>query len=137
MDESRLRLQVKTLWLISSVALVVFVVVAAFAFGNGPSPGDPDPSQPQVGVSDPSELYDPVLADEPLPDGYRQLLGRDMIQPVYAPLFADADEVDWADDTDVIGVAGVEEAKAYPVSHLNHREMVIDDIEGIPILVSW
>ena len=82
-------------------------------------------------------MYDPVRADEPLPEGFRQVLGRDGIHPVYQPVFTDAAGVDWPDNTDVIGVAGVEEAKAYPISHLSFREMVIDDIEGIPILVSW
>jgi hypothetical protein len=37
----------------------------------------------------------------------------------------------------VIGVAAAETAKAYPVTHLNSREMVIDSLDGIPILVSW
>ena len=34
-------------------------------------------------------------------------------------------------------LAGETEAKAYPVTHLNSREMVIDSLEGIPILVTW
>jgi hypothetical protein len=37
----------------------------------------------------------------------------------------------------VIGVAGTNSAKAYPVTHLNQREMVVDSLEGIPILVTW
>jgi hypothetical protein len=136
MDESRQRLQTKTLWRGGSLALIVVVAVALFAISDRP-PAEPVPSAAQVEVPDPRDVYDPVRADEPLPEGYRQLLGRDMIHPVYDPVFADAGEVDWPDNTDVIGVAGVEEAKAYPISHLNYREMVIDDIEGIPILVSW
>ncbi len=136
MDESRQRAQTKTLWRIGSVVLIVVVAVALFAFSDR-LPADPVPSAAQVEVPNPRDVYDPALADEPLPEGYRQLLGRDMIHPVYNPVFVDAGEVDWPDNTDVIGVAGVEEAKAYPVSHLNYREMVIDDIEGIPILVSW
>jgi len=135
MDEGQQRLQVKILWQLGSLVLIVFVGVAIFAFSG--SPADPLASQALVEVPNSADVYDPVVANEPLPEGYRQLLGRDMILPVYAPLFVDADGVDWPDDTDVIGVAGVEEAKAYPVSHLNRREMVIDDIEGIPILVSW
>jgi hypothetical protein len=34
-------------------------------------------------------------------------------------------------------VSSGSEAKAYPVSFLNRREMVIDSINGIPILVTW
>jgi hypothetical protein len=37
----------------------------------------------------------------------------------------------------IIGVSGTSEAKAYPVTHLNQREMVLDYIDGEPILVSW
>ena len=134
MDESRQRLQTKTLWRMGRLALIVAVALVA---SGDRQPADRVHSAAPVQVPDPRDVYDPVRADEPLPEGYRQLLGRDMIHPVYDPVFAGAGEVDWPDNTDVIGVAGVEEAKAYPVSHLNYREMVIDDIEGIPILVSW
>ena len=37
----------------------------------------------------------------------------------------------------MIGLALDGEAKAYPVSWLNRREMVVDRIAGIPILVTW
>ena len=138
MDRSRQQLQIRTLWRIGGLAVLVIlaVVVALFAASDRP-PVDTVSSAGQVVVPDPGDVYDPVRAGEPLPEGYRQLLGRDMIHPVYDPNFVHAGEVDWPDNTDVIGVAGVEEAKAYPVSHLSFREMVIDDIEGIPILVSW
>ena len=81
--------------------------------------------------------YDPVKAGETLPEGFRQLLQRDAIAPVYEPQFVAAEQAGWPDDAQVIGVSSGAEAKAYPVSHLNQREMVIDEIEGIPILVSW
>jgi len=128
--------QRRILWFAGGLAVVGVALIALWPTTDTP-PEDPVASAAQVDVPDPREVYDPVRADEPLPEGFRQLLGRDMIHPVYAPVFAAAGEVDWPDNTDVIGVAGVEEAKAYPVSHLNYREMVIDDIEGIPILVSW
>ena len=83
------------------------------------------------------EAYNPVTAGEPLPDGFRQLLARDAIAPIYNPAFAAADQMDWPDETQVIGVAIGDEAKAYPVSFLTRREMVIDEIEGEPILVTW
>ncbi len=86
---------------------------------------------------DPAMVYDPVRSGEPLPSGYRQLLGRDQIHPVYHPRLVPAEAVAWADATLVIGVTGTATAKAYPVSHLNRREMVNDSLEGIPILVSW
>lgn len=85
----------------------------------------------------PSEVYDPIQAGERPPDGYRQVLRRDQIVPVYAPIFADRTEVDWPTDSLVIGIAGTSVAKAYPVTHLNQHEMVNDELEGTPILVSW
>ena len=86
---------------------------------------------------DPSGVYDPVLAGEPLPDGFRQVLPRDAIAPVYEPSFVPAAEIGWPDDAQVIGVALDGEAKAYPVSFLNGREMVVDEIAEVPILVTW
>lgn len=85
----------------------------------------------------PREAYDPVAAGEPLPDGFRQLLPRDGIQPIYDPQFVDATTVDWPGETQVIGVAAAGEAKAYPVSFLSRHEMVDDFIAGEPILVTW
>ena len=90
-----------------------------------------------VQVVDVPAAYDPVKAGDPLPDGFRQLLGRDQIEPVYNPVFTAADRVDWPLDSLIIGVAGSDTAKAYPVTHLNQHEMVIDHLEGMPILVSW
>lgn len=88
-------------------------------------------------VIDIDAVYDPVRAGETLPSGFRQLLGRDQIEPVYDPVFTSADQVDWPGEMLVLGVAGEESEKAYPVTHLNQHEMVIDHIDGSPILVSW
>jgi hypothetical protein len=85
----------------------------------------------------PDGIYDPVAAGEPTPEGFRQLLPRDAIFPVYGPSFRRAESTDWPDEALVIGVELNGEAKAYPVSFLNRREMVIDWIGESPILVSW
>ena len=116
--------------LLSSLALLI---LTAWAFapagtGSGAAPGT------RVGATD---AYNPVIAGELLPDGFRQLLPRDAIAPIYNPQFVSSDLAGWPDDAEVIGVAGAEEAKAYPVSFLNRREMVIDEIGGDPILVTW
>jgi hypothetical protein len=92
---------------------------------------------PELVRVDPNETYDPVKAGEPAPEGFRQLLERDQIAPVYEPVFTSANRVDWPSDMLIIGVSGTSEAKAYPVTHLNQREMVLDYIDGEPILVSW
>lgn len=91
---------------------------------------------PNVRV-DPSGVYNPVLAGEDLPEGFRQILPRDAIAPVYDPQFIEGQTIAWPDGAQVIGVSSGDEAKAYPVSFLNGREMVVDEIDGIPILVTW
>lgn len=85
----------------------------------------------------PVDVYNPVTAGEELPDGFRQLLPRDAIFPIYEPTFTDAADARWDDEIEVIGVSSDGESKAYPVSILNRREMVIDFIAGDPILVTW
>ena len=86
---------------------------------------------------DPSGVYDPVAAGEPLPDGFRQVLPRDAIAPIYDPTFLPGRDIGWPGDAQVIGVEIGGEAKAYPVSFLNGREMVVDELGGTPILVTW
>ena len=90
-----------------------------------------------AGPVDPNSVYDPVRAGEETPSSYRQLLRRDQIAPIYDPSFITADGIDWPLDALIVGVTGTETSKAYPVSHLNRREIVIDHIDGDPILVSW
>ena len=87
--------------------------------------------------ADPEDVYSPVAAGESLPEGFFQVLARDFIAPVYEPGFVEASAVGWPEDTDVIGVGLGGEAKAYPVSLLNSREMVVDRIADVPILVTW
>ena len=91
-----------------------------------------------AGVAEvPTDVYDPVEAGEPLPEGYRQILQRDGIAPVYLPSFLRRDEVDWPDDELIIGVDLEGEARAYPVGFLNRREIVVDIHRGIPTFVTW
>ena len=85
----------------------------------------------------PDGIYDPVRAGEQMPAGFRQLLPRDAIFPVYNPTFRSAESTEWPAETMVIGVELNGEAKAYPVTFLNRREMVNDWIGGSPVLVTW
>jgi len=115
------------------IALVGLLALSAWAFW--PTGG---PVATAAGVRvDARSAYNPVLAGEPLPADFRQILPRDAIRPIYEPEFTNAAGVDWPDSTDVIGVEINGEAKAYPVDHLNGRELVVDEIDGVPILVSW
>lgn len=126
-----------------SVVAVVLVAVAAV------DRSDPDTAALNSGAAavdygsdvDVSSIYDPFVAGEHIGDpgdvGYHQILPRDFIRPVYQPRFSAAAEIDWPEDADVIGISIDGEAKAYPISFLSGREMVLDELAGEPLLVSW
>ena len=120
---------------------LVVVILASIAlliwFLSNQTPPRPEAVAGLGALSDPGETYDPVRAGEELPRGFRQLLGRDRIAPIYDPVFLAATASDWPDDAPVIGLEIDGEARAYPVSYLNSREMVIDSVAGIPVLVTW
>ena len=61
----------------------------------------------------------------------------DAIEPVYDPAFVAAAEVDWSDDVLVIGVEIAGDGRAYPLTHLHQRELVIDRIGDVAIAVSY
>ena len=67
----------------------------------------------------------------------RFLIPFDGIAPVYDPIFVAAADAPLIDDELIIGVAWGGEAKAYPISVLRFREMVNDELAGIPMLVTW
>ena len=116
--------------------LFALLLVAAAAFWVARTP--PGQSQIVGGPTEvPGDIYDPVRAGEPTPAGFRQLLPRDAIHPVYNPMFRGAGSTEWPAETLVIGVELNGEAKAYPLSFLSFREMVIDWIGGSPVLVTW
>ncbi len=72
-----------------------------------------------------------------MPQGFRQLLVRDAIAPIYDPTFFRPEEVPWPDDELVIGVEIDGDARAYPVGYLNRREIVVDMHRGTPTFVTW
>lgn len=120
---------------VRQIGLFAVVLVALSAFAFWPN-GDPVRTTAGVRVGA-TEAYNPVLAGERLPADFRQILPRDAIAPVYDPTFVSSGGVNWPDSTDVIGVEIDGETKAYPVDFLNGRELVVDELGGEPILVSW
>ena len=68
---------------------------------------------------------------------FPQLLPFDGIRPIYDPEFVGAEDSPLHEDELVLGIALEGESKAYPISVLRHREMVNDELAGIPILVTW
>jgi hypothetical protein len=61
----------------------------------------------------------------------------DGIRPIYEPEFTSAADAPLLDEELVMGVDLGGGAKAYPISVLRSREMVNDELAGIPILVTW
>lgn len=117
--------------------LITLVLVAAAGLWVANTPDDFVLGPAALSSDIYEDIYDPVRAGEVAPDGFRQLLPRDAIFPVYEPAFRSADSTDWLAETLVIGVELDGEAKAYPVTFLNRREMVNDWIGSSPVLVTW
>ncbi len=71
------------------------------------------------------------------PRQFRQLLPKDAIAPIYQPKFVSAELSGLELGELVIGVSLNGENKAYPIGPLGRREMVNDEVGGVPILVTW
>jgi hypothetical protein len=93
--------------------------------------------QPATEGRENGSLYNPVHSGEEVPAGFRQLLARDAIRPVYDPVFVSASKSGWHDQTLVVGLEIDGDARAYPVSFLNRREIVNDHVGKTPVLVTW
>ena len=119
------------------LALVAVGLLAACVPGATQSVPDLSPDNPQedstASSASPTPTVDLSLSNIP----FVPLLPRDGIRPVYEPEFVEAADSPLQDDELVMGVAINGEAKAYSVTVLRFREMVDDELGGIPILVTW
>jgi hypothetical protein len=111
------------------VAIISVVVVTLLLFDGG------QVSPANVRAVD--GIYNPAHAGEQLPNSFRELLPRDAILPIYDPQFVAASESGWPDDALVVGLEIDGDARAYPVSFLNRREIVNDHVGKTPVLVTW
>lgn len=110
---------------------------------------EPQPS-PTTGPTEPTPAEqapaEPAAESEPATNRrvemgeigrFPQLMPFDGIRPIYEPVFATADEAPLDDSELIIGITLEGEAKAYPITVLRFREMVNDEMAGIPTLVTW
>ena len=67
----------------------------------------------------------------------RQLLPRDAMASIYEPRFVSAVDAKLDPTELIIGVEINGDSKAYPIGPLTRREMVNDEVGGVPILVTW
>lgn len=110
------------------------------------------PSEPDVGdLTDIIEPFDIGAYNELRPEpeirsidrridtGFdeREKLPRDAIVPIYSPRYVGIDEAQLINEELVLGVDINGEAKAMPVGLLRFREMVNDEVGGVPILATW
>jgi hypothetical protein len=100
------------------------------------NPGDGEESASTDGAPT-SHVQINKRIDDPNEYSFPQLIPFDGIRPVYDPQFASAQDAPLLDDELVIGIALEDEAKAYPITVLRVREMVNDELAGIPTLVTW
>lgn len=70
-------------------------------------------------------------------DYERDRLPRDAINPVYSPKFVSPAEATLKSRELVMGLEINGDARAYPVGMMRIREIVNDEVGGIPVLVTW
>lgn len=68
---------------------------------------------------------------------YTGTLPRDAIVPIYEPAFISPDEIELWPNELVMGIEINGEAHAYPIGLMRRREIVNDEVGGVPVLVSW
>ncbi len=96
---------------------------------TSPTPDVPASSRPSGTVT--------VRGQEFSLGDYRPSLPRDAIKPIYEPEFVTAEEAVLDDQELVLGLEINGESRAYPVGPLHFREMVNDEVGGVPVMVSW
>ena len=63
---------------------------------------------------------------------------RDAIAPVARPVYGGPDALPWLQDSDlVMGYVSGEDAYAYPINVLSAHEIVNDEIDGLPVLITY
>ena len=68
---------------------------------------------------------------------YQQVRRPDAIAPIHEPRFVPASAAHLPGDELVIGLSLNGDMRAYPTGILYHREMVNDQVGGVPVLVTW
>ncbi|GMQ85994.1 MAG: DUF3179 domain-containing protein [Acidimicrobiia bacterium] len=113
---------------------------------QGSSSNEPTSTPPDVDLSAHSVPLDEIYFDTfdggsvPLSDSTAALRLRllDVIPPIDRPVYGDVSAGDWlAPDDLVLGYVAGDEAYAYPFKILNYHEIVNDELDGVPVLISY
>ena len=130
----------KKTWIIPPIALIVGLAAAACGAADTPEPSTVQPTEttpPTSSTKDARTTLGSTRYVEVDFSQYSQFIPRDAIRPVYEPQFLPGQSAGLDPQELVIGVAINGESKAYPAGTLTSREMVNDEVGGVPILVSW
>ncbi len=130
----------KKTWIIALTALIVGLAAACGA-ADTPGPSTVQPTETPTPLASPAENAQTSLGStrdvEVDFSLYSQFIPRDAIRPVYDPQFLPGQSSGLDPLELVVGVAINGESKAYPAGTLTSREMINDEVGGVPILVSW
>jgi hypothetical protein len=142
-------------WRLAALAVGIAVAAAGCASdeGSGDVSGDVAASTeatpgmpPEVDLSSHSVPLDDVHFDTfdggsvPLSESTPELRARllDAIPPIDRPVYGDVSAGDWLAPNDlVVGYVAGGETYAYPFKILNFHEIVNDEIDGVPVLISY
>ncbi len=131
----------KKTWIIPSIALIVGLAAAACSAADPPGPSTVQPTETTTPLTSSAQDARTSLGStrdvEVDFSQYSQFIPRDAIRPVYEPQFLPGQSAGLDPQELVIGVAINGESKAYPAGTLTSREMINDEVGGVPILVSW
>ena len=112
---------------------------------SGPAAPIPTASGQTTGTENPKDAPSASTSDARInrrvdvPDDidFPQYVPPDGILPIYEPQFVSAEEAPLKEDELVLAISIDGQAKAYPITVLRSREMVNDELAGIPILATW
>ena len=131
------------------LAVIVFLLVAA---GCGADDDDPAPTGAEIpaavvdtssAIVSPADIHFDTFdgGSVPLSLASNELIIRllDRIPPIDEPVYEGAASEDWLDDDDLIlgYVSQSGQAYAYPIKILNFHEIVNDEIDGVPVAVTY
>jgi hypothetical protein len=143
-----LRIKLKKTSRLALFAVGLLAACVPAAVQNIPAQSPPPSDSSDTSSSNPTDTSPPSPSESPTPTEddveedfddfvFVPILPYDGIRPIYEPDFVEAAESPLNEEELVMGVAIQGEAKAYPVSVLRFREMVDDELGGLPILVTW
>ncbi len=117
------------------------VVRTGFPYGiEGPPP--PPPVDIFNGTVPPEDIVFDTFdgGSVRLPDAPQATINRlfNAIRPVYVPTYEGPAGGAWLSESDlVVGYEGETQVYAYPVKFLNFHEIVNDEIDGVPVLITY